>query len=459
MENKKNKLSDWLERLQQESWQLELLISGFLLSMLLTAREYVNQSLCESNDLLIGNTEGAIVYFLMVVGFFTISILIINLICHVGLRSLWIGAIGLRNISGEIDLENIKLSPRFRTYLQKKLPTFDGFIEQLENICCLIFAFTFLIIFSILSFFIVIVISGFIVYTIVELLRKIPGAKEIIRYPILIFMIFYGLMGLLYMIDFVSLGKIKQIKWFSRFYMPFYRFFSAISLARVYRPLYYNMIDNKLGRRVMLFIIPYLGILSLISMITFNGVKYFPLHSSPNKISNYNYENLSDNKGKIDGITLSQKYYDEQDFMEIFVPLNIFVPKFKYKACANDLQKNEVGLKIDFLDGGDEDHNPSNVQQHDLALKYNLDSLATLKHKADLNQIQCLASHFEVYIADSLQQKVSYDFYKHPKSKQKGILATVDILSLKRGKYFLDFKVKDSTNAIMQRFTIPFWKR
>jgi hypothetical protein len=62
-------------------------------------------------------------------------------------------------------------------------------------------------------------------------------------------------------------------------------------------------------------------------------------------------------------------------------------------------------------------------------------------------------------VGDSLLRKVNYDFYKEPKTKQKGILATVDVLTIPRGKHFLNFKVRDSTDNVVARFSIPFWKK
>jgi hypothetical protein len=289
MEKRENKLSQWLERLQQESWQLELLISGFLLSLLLGAKEGMSQLMIDSGHLLT-SYEGGMLYFMIMSGFIACNILVINLIVHVLLRSLWIGAIGLRNISGDISLDNIKLSPFFRAHLEKKLPTFDEFIGRLENFCCLVFAFTFLIIFSILSFFSVLVICSSLIYVLANFfLTFLPTFKFLRRIVVIPILASFIVFGLLYLIDFVTLGSIKRIKWLSKIYYPFYRFFSIISFSSVYRPLYYNMIDNALGRKVMLAIVPYLFLLLLPSLISYNDTEFFPLKNSKFKLESYFY--------------------------------------------------------------------------------------------------------------------------------------------------------------------------
>ena len=42
-ESQKNKLSKWLESLQQESWQLELIISGFAIFLMLSMIDPLQQ--------------------------------------------------------------------------------------------------------------------------------------------------------------------------------------------------------------------------------------------------------------------------------------------------------------------------------------------------------------------------------------------------------------------------------
>lgn len=452
MPKTENKFTQWLEKLQQESWQLELLISGFLLTLLFEARKFIDILLNKSADL--GNNgEGIFLMFLLIVLYCTCYILIINLVCHVILRSLWIGAIGLRNVSGDINLDNIKMSPMFRTYLEKKIPSFDDFIENLENFCCLIFAFTFLIIFAIFSFFLGTTILIILSVSVVEVSSVFPWLRKVIKYPILIFIALYSFAGLTYMIDFLTLGWVKKIKWFSRFYRKIHSFFSFISLSRIYRPLYYNMVDNPLGRKVMLAIIPYLGILMVYSMVTYNAHAAFPLRESVYKNEIINYENLSTENASIHNIQLSKKYYDNDDFLEVFYPLSQ-LRKIKFKACYEAYNNEKVGVVL-----GSEFSNFSEGYRSLDKNVFSLDSLVDLDQQNDFMQIDCIASHFEIFIADSLQRKVSYEFYQHPKSTQKGILATVDILSLARGKYFVDFKVKDSTNRVVQRYTVPFWKK
>ncbi len=97
-----------LQKLQEESWQLELLISGFAIFGLFTALEPLELNLIESQK------EQQIYKFVIsLIAYASCGILLFNLLIHVLLRGLWIGALGLRYVSGDIDYESLKYSPKF----------------------------------------------------------------------------------------------------------------------------------------------------------------------------------------------------------------------------------------------------------------------------------------------------------------------------------------------------------
>ena len=54
-------------------------------------------------------------------------------------------------------------------------------------------------------------------------------------------------------IDFKTSRKLKKKQWISKIYFPFYRLFSIVTLSFLYRPLVYNFLDNKFGKRVSLY--------------------------------------------------------------------------------------------------------------------------------------------------------------------------------------------------------------
>ncbi len=129
--NKKD-FKKWLEYLQQESWQLELIISSILLVVLTTRSEVVNDW---ANETIIQSTQPAVIFFpfIPLLLITAIGIAKINLVIHIFLRGFWIGCIGLRYVSNEIDIESLNYTELFTKFLKSRDLNFDRYLEQLEK--------------------------------------------------------------------------------------------------------------------------------------------------------------------------------------------------------------------------------------------------------------------------------------------------------------------------------------
>ena len=88
----------------------------------------------------------------------------------------------------------------------------------------------------------------------------------------------------------LPLGWVKRQKGIAGFYYPVYRFFSVITLAFIYRPIYYNLLDNKFGRNIVLLLIPYLIGFILISSLTVKTQAYLPEYRQLQSIGNNFYD-------------------------------------------------------------------------------------------------------------------------------------------------------------------------
>ena len=132
---KDSKFKRWLDKLQQESWELELLISGFAIFGLITAYEPLSLSIKVADNE--GHTFQLIISIIAIIAS---SILIFNLLLHIILRGLWIGTLGLRYVFGDIDYEELKYSEKFTSYLKNKIGSFDKYIaeKRYARICAMI---------------------------------------------------------------------------------------------------------------------------------------------------------------------------------------------------------------------------------------------------------------------------------------------------------------------------------
>ena len=114
------------------------------------------------------------------------------------MRGLWIGAIGLRYVSGEIDYQSLHYSDYFLEYFERKVGSFDDFIERLERMCSVIFAYTFLLFFFFLSF-ILFLMEVVILARVMEFLTDV-GWEDLGIFILFIFI----LMGIVVFIDFIA---------------------------------------------------------------------------------------------------------------------------------------------------------------------------------------------------------------------------------------------------------------
>ena len=434
--DKKKSFTKWLEILQQESWQLELLISGFAIFLLAESFEPVRNLDNQINLLLSGSAYYALLYIPYQVLLGAWYVLIINLILHVLLRGLWISTIGLRYVSGDIDFNKLNFSPKFDRFLRSKIVSFDLYIQQLEKLCSAVFGFTFLIIFILIS-------GGIFVVGIVIMAMTMEGISSTFGDPwvlvVVPFLLLYLLGGFIYFLDFITLGWIKRIKGIGGVYYPIYRFFSFITLAFIYRPIYYNLLDNKFGRNIVLFLIPYLIGFTLIASLTVKTQAYLPENRQLQSISNNFYDDTLDDKSTYTA-SISSKFV-KNGYAQLFLPYVARNDDPVIEAICPDLKPAKTG--VFFFGNNDPLRNNMNA---DLAL-------------------DCHAQRFRIYVNDSLLNNLKYRFHEHPIRKNIGLLTVLDVGYLPRGEHAIKVDVKTLNNSngkdsvfFRESVVIPFWK-
>jgi len=433
----KSKLSQWLEVLQQESWQLELLVSGFAIFLLIGTYEPL-MDLGRETRLLAQESR---IYSALLVPYGILMAvwfaLVFNLVIHVLFRGLWISTIGLRYVSDDIDFDYFQFSPRFDKFLRRRIPSFDAYIERLEKICSIIFAFTFLIIFIIISLGVFISLTAVINLTLGHF-----GVRDNTFTNILNILIFVTC--LLYFIDFVTLGRIKRVKWFSTIYYPIYRFYGVITLAFLYRSMYYNLIDNKFGRWVGALLVPYIILAMILASVNFVTHAYFPFRGGKTQLSTLKYDDLRGEKARTNAASIPSKYLDN-GYLEVFLPYNPSNDDESIEAlCPGLTPAKNTGVKIQGI--------------------VSFNNINNWKSDAD-SLLNCISQMHRLYVNDSLMPDPNFLFYEHPNRANVGLISVLDVNYLNRGEHllrvesYLDARV-DGRDTIMYQESayIPFWK-
>tara|TARA_R110002111_G_scaffold2061_6_gene13731 strand:- start:35228 stop:36562 length:1335 start_codon:yes stop_codon:yes gene_type:complete len=428
---------EWLDHLQQESWQLELVISGFSIFGLISVFEPLSYQFSLAQNL--GNTIKA---NLIMITLASCSILSLNLIIHVILRGLWIGALGLRYVSGDIDFDTLNYYSKFDKFLRKRIGSFDKFIEKLENYCSIIFATSFLMIFYFLAFFICTLLFALLIKFITTSFDAETIALKILG---IVLIVIFLISILLTLIDFATLGYLKKKKWLAIIYYPFYRFISLITLSFLYRSLVYNFLDNKLGRRISFILFPLYISVAVFSAVKFESSNYFfnENASSFSQTKPSHYENLiEENKAFVDLASIPSKIITTP-YLPIFIEFDDDIED-NIVSFNKDLEIEEEtrGLNINFI--SDTDKNKS------------FDSL--IKNLQPI-YLKTLESFFTITIDTSEYKDVEYTFTKN-RFKQTGFETVMKITPLKEGKHLLSIDKyinrKDSLIKV-SHVKIPFW--
>ena len=305
-----------LDSLQQQSWELELIISGFAIFGLFTAYEPLRIETVNAENQ--QQIYRFVVYLILQI---SCSILLFNLLLHVILRGLWIGSLGLRYVSGDIEFEKLRYSERFTKYLQKRIVSFDRYIANLENYCSVLFAISFLLIFYVLAMTMIILSIVLMANFVIESDYLPEGLSSILGVVLIIFII-TGMT--LTFIDFLTQGWLKRKKWISRIYFPIYWVFSFLTLSFLYRPLVYNFLDNRFGRRLILLLVPiYIAIL-MITSLEYRNSNYLEKdeQSSSTFANKENYADMLVEDGDFPGQVVIPSKVINKPFLKVFVPFS-----------------------------------------------------------------------------------------------------------------------------------------
>ncbi len=256
-----------LDFLQRQSWQLELIITGFALAGMISGASKFHELILYLQDIsqqfdYIGPAAVFILWGINLAYFLTILHFFMNVV----LRCLWIGGLALRGTMNKKAYLNDDYAPNFARYLHRRHGSFDRYVERLDKAASLVFAFTFLL---------VAILFGIIFYLLVYMgfFAVLATAFDTIGAQIAsALFLLYILVGFLYLSDFLTAGAFKRGG--EAFYFPIYRAMGWLTLARLYRPLYYAVISNKWGKRLILAMVPYILLLVLIPRQTLDPIPY-----------------------------------------------------------------------------------------------------------------------------------------------------------------------------------------
>ncbi|MEM9848959.1 MAG: hypothetical protein AAF847_13815 [Bacteroidota bacterium] len=451
MNTEKNNITEWLEQLQQESWNLELLISGFSIFLLAQAKNKLLE-LVDYVDLFYSFEHDVRNVIMLFLGITILSCyaLIISLIFHILLRGFWIGTIGLRSVQPKVDFKRLRYAPAFEQYLNNKLPTLDKLLIRLDQVSSAVFSFAFLIIFMLISlaawFLFYSIISG-LFSAFVDLFPEESTISNILVITLEIVLLIFILVSLLYLIDTLSTGLLKKIKQrhISKVYRGLYRMMNAVTLSFLYRSIHYHLISYFGIWPSRILISVFIFSMVLTPYLRLSHAIYYPDYPKSSGIETEYYDDMRTPDEAIWRASIPSTTIKDNS-LPLFIRYSPDSNPTLAHLCADyEPAKQQRIMSGINLDGGLNINDPYFQESSP-------DSL-----------LACLTSIYEVRLNDSLLEDLKYYYLTHPNKEELGIYTVLDIEHLEKGNHLLNIKYKDwqeSQDTVLTRnwANVTFWK-
>ena len=445
----KNQIDQWLMKLERESWQLELLVSAFTIFLLIQA----TSAFSEFHDGLpyqyrLGDNLLIFIYLFLGLGVLAIKALTVFLIIHLLLRGFWIGAISLRSVQSNIDFSSLNYSAFFTKKLEKKLTSLDQLVIMLDEICSVIFSFSFLIISVLFSFGFYLLFLGGTSLLFVSINDFSPNwLGDTIKFLSGAIVIFILISGLIYLIDYFTLGFFKKFNLLSRIYYPIYKFYGYITLSVISKSIYYYLISKFSKRRIRWMYVIMIVIMLGNFFFDYDHYQYYPKGSHASIFESNYYQDMRSGEEYIERASIPTKIVDGA-FLELFL---------RYNPDHNEDIRNNC-----------RDYEPQKKDGVNPAFFFDVTSDGIYVHSQNFEEedveqlLGCLSSIFEVSVNDSLYQELDYYFFRHPEKSQAGLFTMIPTKEFLEGQNILKITkltYNDSTETMVGEdyAHIPFW--
>lgn len=432
MEQTKTEKQGWLLKLEEESWQAELIISGLAIfgSVQLPGliSEFGQWALTYFSEEICG-----LIYFIQLYLFVAANFLMLAFIGHFILRAIWIGLIGLNSVYPEgIKAEGGALSKVYTENFKKDFSFEKKGIEQIDATCSLVFAVaTYVLLISM-----VIIIDLIILYGIKLLLDLFlpPSVIDILGIVLMVALLIPS-----FIMVYCNTEKNKKD---DKLQLLAYRLnygFGKVITHVFQKPLtfigmvFMSHIDLKKYIFRMLLLITPIAILSMYNIIQSKSIglanpdiiyrDYWYYESSASE--NYE-ENITENSKRIFSTIIPSELI-EGNMMKIFIPV-----------FTNE-ENNQIALCGEYQ------------EEENLSKQDN-------RWKESLFRMNCYKQYHRITVNEK-EYHPDFVEYHHPHKKEFGVLTYIPTDDFKKKeRNFLRVEKLTIDSAIVYRtMVIPFW--
>ncbi|VAW10303.1 hypothetical protein MNBD_BACTEROID03-1577 [hydrothermal vent metagenome] len=146
--------NNWLQRLKDESWEAELLVSAIAIFGTFQLFKVIDWSTNKFIDLL-PSSQYVIGYLIAFMGLLAVSILVSMFVIHFFIRAYWVGLVGLNSVFPDYSIKDSAYSKIYTEKILAILPKLKDSIQKVDALCSVIFsaAFSILLMYGYLALF------------------------------------------------------------------------------------------------------------------------------------------------------------------------------------------------------------------------------------------------------------------------------------------------------------------
>ncbi len=218
----KRQIPSWLKNLQENSWELELLISGGAIFSLFQVSDFYIEAFGSLRTIMI--IPGTNVLFM--IGMIAIKVLTLGFVIHLVLRAYWLSLVCINYVypNGVIK-DKIKWKKPFKIKTENN-SDLEEHITKIDKQCGTVIFMSIISVFSIIGFCLIFITLIAVMSFIVN--EYYSNYIEIIFYTFFLFVPFY-------LFDFLTFGLLRKIPGLSYVIFPIFKLYDIISFRGFYQ--------------------------------------------------------------------------------------------------------------------------------------------------------------------------------------------------------------------------------
>ncbi len=414
----------WLQRLKDESWEAELLVSAVATFAAFQLFQLTDWTIYRAVDILHPD-QYFYAYTIVFMGMIAVSVLVTMFVIHFMLRSYWIGLVGLNSVFPDYGLEDSAYSELYTNKFREMLPKLTHTIDQVDELCSVIFSAAFV---SVVVYAYFGVLSALYLMLFNMLNDLLP--TWLLLLPIFTLILLTGVQGLLTLLS--NIKKIKDNDTIQLFLFRIVKLTNMIMLGPIYKSALQIIMtfgsNFKRKKHIAFMVMGFMFFGCIVAGVKFARSDLMVLINNEAYLSQHTHRPdmyRSDNSAVdfLIGPEISSDVIND-------TVLRVFIPRMRHEKT---IFKGQCG----------EFETPEGKTEREVR---------TLRNT---HEIACFQSFYSIFINDQ-ETNAELQYAYHPTTNQLGFLTYIDLSNTQPGGHELNV-IKTLGDELEYNWSVPFY--